>query len=530
MIDIFAGPGGLSEGFASFVPPKRKRPSFSVRLSIEADQAARQTLMLRSFYRQFRNSVVPDSYYSYVRGEIGIEELRNRYPRQFKNACSEAWQARLGEEDVETVRERIDKALGGSEQWVLLGGPPCQAYSMAGRSRMKPGLGADFDLDHRHFLYKEYLRILADHIPAVFIFENVKGLLSSTIGNRPIFHEILSDLQNPARVIEGSRESRSKPRYRLYSLNGDSIHSDGQADPKEFIVRSERHGVPQRRHRLIIVGVLEDLTDQVGGAVSLESRSEVCIQDVIEDLPRIRSGVSKPEGDLEHWLDALVGYVESGIEGYDHRVFQELKSTISDVTLECQNKPLDQGVQFSPYVGLPKYRPDWFMSDRMGGVTNHLARNHMRSDLHRYLFLTAFAQINKRSAMLKDFPESLLPQHKNAKRSARTGHFGDRFRVQSRDRAATTITSHIAKDGHYFIHFDGTQCRSLTVREAARIQTFPDDYHFEGNRTQQYVQVGNAVPPLLAVQIAERVFEIIKNIHTPAPNVDAPAIPVEHKV
>jgi DNA (cytosine-5)-methyltransferase 1 len=129
----------------------------------------------------------------------------------------------------------------------------------------------------------------------------------------------------------------------------------------------------------------------------------------------------------------------------------------------------------------------------------------MTSDLHRYLYAACYARVHRRSPDLKDFPASLHPEHRNLDDALRKGLFDDRFRVQLAHRPATTITSHIAKDGHYFIHYDESQCRSLTVREAARLQTFPDNYYFCGPRTHQYRQVGNAVPPLLAYQIASLV-------------------------
>ena len=130
----------------------------------------------------------------------------------------------------------------------------------------------------------------------------------------------------------------------------------------------------------------------------------------------------------------------------------------------------------------------------------------MREDLQRYFFAASYAKFNKRSPKLRDFPASLWPAHENAKDKEDDIPFEDRFRVQIADRPSTTVVSHISKDGHYFIHPDPAQCRSLTVREAARLQTFPDNYHFEGNRTQQFAQVGNAVPPYLAAQIASSIY------------------------
>lgn len=129
----------------------------------------------------------------------------------------------------------------------------------------------------------------------------------------------------------------------------------------------------------------------------------------------------------------------------------------------------------------------------------------MESDFSRYFYAATFAGVAGRSPKASDFPRELAPQHHNWT----TGDFADRFRVQLRNSASTTITSHISKDGHYFIHPDPLQRRSLSVREAARLQTFPDNYLFKGNRTQQYVQVGNAVPPLLAKWIGEAFWSIL---------------------
>jgi DNA (cytosine-5)-methyltransferase 1 len=148
---------------------------------------------------------------------------------------------------------------------------------------------------------------------------------------------------------------------------------------------------------------------------------------------------------------------------------------------------------------------DWFIDDRLAGVCNHETRTHLDTDLLRYLYAASFAKVRDVSPKLADFPADLQPMHKNRE----SGIFIDRFRVQRWDYPSTTVTSHISKDGHYYIHPDPTQCRSLTVREAARLQTFPDNYFFVGGRTAQYTQVGNAVPPLLARQIAEITWKLL---------------------
>jgi len=174
-----------------------------------------------------------------------------------------------------------------------------------------------------------------------------------------------------------------------------------------------------------------------------------------------------------------------------------------------RNFRADRGAEFVPWqVGI-QYRPDWFVDERLAGACNHASRPHMASDLHRYLFVSCYAKVMRRSPELGDFPKPLLPKHKNVLLAHKAKYFDDRFRVQLAHRPAMTVTCHIAKDGHYYIHPDPSQCRSFTVREAARVQTFPDNYYFCGTRTAQYRQVGNAVPPLLAEQIARVVLQVL---------------------
>lgn len=177
VIDVFAGPGGFGEGFAALGYGAGKSP-FRLALSIEKDPSAHSTLMLRSFYRQFDPETIPQEYWSYAKGEIAKAELFDFYPRQARAAAAEAQCIELGKTPQHEVENLINQKLNGSEKWVLVGGPPCQAYSVVGRVRMR-NTNPDFENDERHFLYKEYLRIIVDHRPPVFVMENVKGILSA---------------------------------------------------------------------------------------------------------------------------------------------------------------------------------------------------------------------------------------------------------------------------------------------------------------------------------------------------------------
>jgi DNA (cytosine-5)-methyltransferase 1 len=251
-IDIFAGPGGLGEGFSAFMDDARS--AFKIRLSLEKEVNAHRTLQLRAFFRQFLRADLPEPYYEVLRRKIEVAELYKLYPTQANSAAREAVQFALSEASWVEAEALIRNALDGAREWLLIGGPPCQAYSLVGRSRNKGVVGYQAASDSRHFLYREYLRILGTFRPSVFVMENVKGLLSSKPEGSPIFEAIQSDLQAPVEALGSSNTLKRSVKYRLYSL------SEGAASKrKTYVLKAERYGVPQARHRVIIIGVREDL-------------------------------------------------------------------------------------------------------------------------------------------------------------------------------------------------------------------------------------------------------------------------------
>ena len=505
IVDIFAGPGGLAEGFS--------RAGFDIRLSIEMDKYAHQTLRFRSFSRKLINSRRGNALKKFYTGLIGetepnVKELASRYPELWKAADQEALRATLGKDDPGDVSDTIEKALGDAKDWVLLGGPPCQAYSLVGRSRMA-GTGKKFENDHRHLLYREYLRIVAAHAPSVFVMENVKGLLSSDHKGSRIFEQIKQDLQNPRKAIGVNqlRYKKGELEYELHPLwSPSSTDLFGDVPNRDFIVKAELQGVPQARHRLFIVGVRKDL-----GLTMQHLRQapkKVTVWDVLNDLPKIHSNLSK-EKQLG-WLNYIKEFPSTEAGKWTQLTYPKVYKEISK-TLRKMNTHLSSGsvaVKKQDKAELP-HLAKWFKSAQVPVALNHESRGHMPSDLHRYLYSSAFSEVRGVSPKLREFPPSLLPAHKNINKQTGEAIFEDRFRTQCKSKPSTTVTSHIHKDGHYFIHPEPSQCRSLTVREAARLQTFPDDYLFCGPRTEQFKQVGNAVPPYLAFQIANVIKDIL---------------------
>ena len=482
IVDIFAGPGGLGEGFSS-LGRETGSPFFETAVAAEMDKHAHKTLTLRSFFRQFPYKQAPQSYYDYVSGKRETP-YSDKTLEEWTTASQKVLHVELGKAEDDTfLDEKLEATLDGRDEWVLLGGPPCQAYSTIGRWKYKTEDGHDIGSDSRAHLYKQYLRIIHKHCPKIFIMENVRGLLSSKY-----FDLIMDDLKKA--------NSRGQ-KYKLYSIVQPLDKSASpKLEPFDFLIRAEEYGIPQRRHRVIIMGVLE--TCGVAPGILSKSDRTVSVDAAIGDLPKLRSGLSKLKNTDANWRSVVSKIIITEQQISEEKISKKL----GNLTQRSNRPPK---IRKHTHQGLFQ----WVHDKNLATVLNHESRGHMEEDLARYYFASNFALKNGVSPKDKNFPERLDPKHKSWKKNK----FNDRFRVQVYDQPSTTIVSHISKDGHSFIHPDPMQCRSLTVREAARLQTFPDNYFFEGPRTEQYKQVGNAVPPLLAYQIAQIVASVLKEDH-----------------
>ena len=493
VIDLFAGPGGLGEGFSSITDANGERV-FRIIMSVEKDEQAHRTLRLRAYVRSIKQKDrrIPHVYERYLQNHDAkaFEELIAYDPEAWEAAGIEALCATLKEGDdllVEEARTRL-KAQGAQsgKPWALIGGPPCQAYSLVGRSRLTRDRER-LEADPKQTLYKCYLAFINKLQPTIFVMENVKGLLSAKHEGDGVFQRILADLHEAG--------------YEIHSL----VKPEPKG-PQDYVVEAERYGIPQARHRVILLGIRKE-SDHKETDI-LTPLNQLTVREALEGIPKIRSGFSSRN---RGWREMnWASYIDSAA---DELLETEEGKELEEVLLRVKSSRPPKKMSKSVVSGKSGLYAGWYRGG-LGGyrvLANHEARTHMTRDLDRYLFCSAYAESTGVSAQLYDFPNYLIPAHKNAqaaKEDKEVG-FSDRFRVQLYDRPSTTITSHIAKDGHYYIHPDPEQCRSLTVREAARLQTFPDDFLFEGNRTSQYTQVGNAVPPLLAQQIAKVVAKYL---------------------
>ena len=509
VVDLFAGPGGLAEGFSSVVAPDGHKP-FRIVLSVEKERTAHSTLLLRTFLRQFQEGF-PSEYYEFLNNGTAEPDWERLYPQAWKAAKHHSLLLELGLKDTKAI---IDKRIDGIRaeyggNTILIGGPPCQAYSLVGRARNRGVEGYVAADDPKHFLYQEYIHILERLRPAAFVMENVKGMLSSSINNVGIFARVLNDL----------RSAGDAGGYRLLSLSPpDELNLGKQVtepQPQGFILRAEDFGLPQSRHRVIVAGLRGDLAahfkNSTHRAVLKRSKKQVTMEDVLDGMSRLRSGLSHGDSP-EAWGEEIqnaVRRVSLALNSFPGTERQIIKNRLEECAgiLRLESRLLPRAASRPNKIGVncPSALRKWLLDPYLKTLRNHESRAHMASDLARYLFAALYAEIKGVTPKARNFPVELAPDHKNWA----SGDFNDRFRVQVQGQPSTTITSHISKDGHYFIHPDPTQCRSLTVREAARLQTFPDNYLFKGNRTEQFIQVGNAVPPFLAKQIGDAIFRLV---------------------
>jgi len=446
-IDLFAGCGGISEGF--------RQAGFEIIAQVEMNKWACETLSTRHLYYELKRTNKVDIYQRYLRGELEKNWIMKEFPDIAESISLSVIESILGDNENKSIFQRIEasRTYHKAKQFhVLLGGPPCQPYSLIGRSRDRNRM----ENDGRHFLYKHYLEILQVLQPDFFVYENVPGLFTAKVGNTEIFKRLLQDFSslNPKYEI-------TPPLQQIYS------------DPSSYILDSTDFHIPQSRKRLVLIGYrksleiknpdIKNIFKELQKIAQRNQKKEfLTVEDAIGDLPPLKPGKGS---------DGWYGYYNL------------------DTNLKSYQKRMRQSSQ---------------------GILNHKARTHMDSDLQRYKFFIEYHKKGNRAANLKNLIEErtdLIPDHRHLDK------FLDRFKVQWWEYPSSTITAHICKDGHYYIHPDINQCRSFTVREAARCQSFPDNFKFEGPRTEQFRQVGNAVPPLLARTIGKLIYKELEKIY-----------------
>ena len=404
-IDLFAGAGGLSEGFI--------RAGFNPDAHVEMNKDACDTLKTRTAFHYLKENNRLNEYNDYLKGKITRDDLWSRIPTHLiKSVINKE----ISPETLPSIFEIIDIELGSKKVDLVIGGPPCQAYSVAGRARDPKGMVDD----PRNHLYKHYVAFLERYKPNMFVFENVPGILSANNGQylELIFKAV----------------------------------KDAGYDLDKKVLNAKNFGVLQDRKRVIIIGWKQELNLKYPSFEDKINQYEV-LKDLFSDLPKIKSGQGE-------W-----------------RTSKYSKKTTS-------------------YLDISKIR------NGLNFVTQHISRFNNENDLEIYRIAVEKWVNEGKRLNYAELPERLI-KHNNTK------SFKNRFQVVNHKGVSHTVVAHICADGHYYIHPDINQNRSISVREAARIQSFPDNYFFESSRTTAYKQIGNAVPVLMAEGIANKIKEML---------------------
>lgn len=404
VIDLFAGAGGLSEGFvqAGFCPIAH----------VEMDKDACNTLRTRCCFHYLRTNNLLNIYYKYLKGEITRESLYESVPAEVTNAVINV---EISDDTINETFDTIKLLAKGRKIDMIIGGPPCQAYSLLGRHRK------EMENDPRTLLYLQYGKFLEEFSPKGFVFENVPGLLSAKKG------EHFLNLQA------------------YFNELGYKVHFK--------MLNASDYGVLQDRRRIIIVGWHKD--NDMGYPNIEKISTSAVINDIFGDLPQLKAGeiemVSSYKKDNNSYLR------ESGIRVDDEKF-----------------------------------------------ITQNITRPINDNDASIYAYAIKLWDSKQVRVKYTDLPLELRTQ-KNE------DSFLDRFKVVNGKGKAHTVVAHLAKDGHYYIHPSLSVCRSISVREAARMQSFPDNFYFEGSRSAMFKQIGNAVPVLMAKRIAESIKKQLWN-------------------
>lgn len=406
-LDLFAGAGGLSEGFiqAGFKPVAH----------VEMDEAACYTLKTRAAYYWLNTHCKSELYEQYISGKITREQLYSYVPRK---VLESVLNYEISDKTLPEIFKRIDENLRGKKLDLVIGGPPCQAYSLVGRARSETGMHGD----ERNYLYKLYAKFLSRYEPKYFVFENVTGLLSAKDEDGRLHFDKMREL---------FKRCGYSTEYR--------------------VLDSHDYGVFQHRKRIILIGKRGKKESGFYPSIKGYDMDGLMVEEIFNDLPFLKAGQGV--------------YTPVSTKKYTGKY-------LYDVCVKDTNK-----------------------------VTFHVARPNTEQDLKIYEIAVKEWETNKRRIEYTDLPYE-LKTHNN------TTSFLDRFKVVAKDLDhSQTVVAHVSRDGHYYIHPDIKQNRSLTPREVARLQTFPDSYYFESKkgipgRTAAYKQIGNAVPVRLAYYVA----------------------------
>ena len=387
-IDLFAGAGGFAEGFY--------QEDYQALSHVEFDKYACDTLKERM------------RFYNYSEDEIEIGVLHKD----------------ITDEDI---IDKMNLSVKDSLVDVIIGGPPCQSFSSQGKARDPNGMKCDC----RNYLYENYIKILNYYKPKFFVFENVRGILSTKLDGKLIIDDIFKDMKENYYILE---------------------------DKNRILLDASNFGVPQKRKRVIIIGIRKDLKvnfsiEDIYDHLDEISRQapKTTVYDAISDLPKLKAGQGK---------DVL-----SHSPKVENKYLQLLRDS-------SQNN-----------------------------IHHHVARNHNDLDIQRYKYMSKNGWTL--AELYSNKPELIHPKKRL---------FNNSYVVQKYDMPSKTIIAHLYKDGNQFIHPDHNQQRTFTPREAARIQSFPDNFIFPCSKTQQYKQIGNAVPPLLANHIAKLLKKYLKKM------------------